>query len=78
MKNIRDERIKQGLSQHALAQRCGYHEQQITRWEQGHNQPSIAAIDDLAYGLGFTLKLERIDAKQTSPTEIQSWEVTLW
>ena len=54
---LRDERIRQNMSQWQLAQRTGYHDKEISRWEKGVNQPRLLAVIDIANALGKDLVL---------------------
>ncbi len=49
---LREFRHAAGLSQEALAERCGLHSTYISLLERGLNSPSLDAISALADGLG--------------------------
>ena len=49
---LRDARRKANLSQSALARVCGIPKTMISRYENGHIDPSIATLLTLAAGLG--------------------------
>ena len=64
---LREERIRQGKTQWALAKLTGYHEQEISRWENGRHDPRLSVVVNLADALGLRFKLETAeDAKSAS------------
>ena len=48
---LREERIRRGMTQCALAKLTGYHEQEISRWENGHHDPRLSVVVNLADAL---------------------------
>lgn len=57
-RQIRDERMRQGMSQLELAKRVGYaHYQPILRWEKGITFPSPEGFFQLKKVLGLDLNL---------------------
>jgi len=68
MRELREARLQQGISQFALANKAGYHSNEVNRWERGHNQPSLTSFVNLAKALGYRVKLEKIDAEDTRPS----------
>jgi transcriptional regulator with XRE-family HTH domain len=53
-KKISATRAKVGISQAALADRCGVDRQTVYRWEAGDREPSATALGTLAVALGVT------------------------
>ena len=51
------ERLKQGLSQRALADRIGMKQPQLAKIERLDSVPSLATLNRYAAGLGLKLKL---------------------
>jgi transcriptional regulator with XRE-family HTH domain len=54
---IRQARMRAGLSQQQLAERCGKAKVQIGRWETGIVAPSLDTLLDLVRACGFDLSL---------------------
>ncbi len=54
---IREARMRAGLSQQQLAERCGKAKVQIGRWETGVVAPSLDTLLDLVRACGFDLPL---------------------
>lgn len=46
--NIKEMRIKRGLTQGQLAELSGIDQRQISRWELGKHRPSIDTVQKLA------------------------------
>jgi transcriptional regulator with XRE-family HTH domain len=57
---IREARLRAGLSQYELAERCGRQRGVIARWEQGTVAPSVETLIDLVRACGFDLPLELV------------------
>lgn len=55
---IVDARINQGLSQAELARRCHMTPANLCRIENGNGNPSLRTLENIAAGLGKTLKIE--------------------
>ncbi|WP_203624125.1 MULTISPECIES: helix-turn-helix transcriptional regulator [unclassified Lacticaseibacillus] len=54
---LHSERIRQGLSQHDLAQKIGMKQPQLAKIERMDSLPSLRTLDRYATGLGLKLKL---------------------
>src|SRR5713101_7750277 len=57
---IREARLRAGLSQYELAERCGRKRGVIARWEQGAVAPSVETLIELVRACGFDLPLELV------------------
>ena len=57
-KTIIAARIEKNLTQKELAQRTGLRQSNISRIENGKSSPTIATLQQIAYGLGKTLHIE--------------------
>jgi transcriptional regulator with XRE-family HTH domain len=57
---IREARLRAGLTQYELAQRCGRQRGVIARWEQGAVAPSVETLVELVRACGFDLPLELV------------------
>jgi transcriptional regulator with XRE-family HTH domain len=57
---IREARLRAGLSQYELSERCGRKRGVIARWEQGTVAPSLETLIDLVRACGFDLPLELV------------------
>lgn len=55
---LREARLRAGLSQYELAERCGRKRGVIARWEQGTVAPSLETLIELVRACGFDLPLE--------------------
>jgi transcriptional regulator with XRE-family HTH domain len=55
---IREARLRAGLSQYELAERCGRKRGVIARWEQGKVAPSVETLIELVNACGFALPLD--------------------
>ena len=57
---LREERLRQGITQHELSHRMEYNRNSVSRWEAGYADPSISAFMDWAGALGaeVTLKID--------------------
>lgn len=53
-KLVRETRIKLGLSQEELAERCGLHRNAIGFIERGERSPSIESVFAISHGLGIS------------------------
>lgn len=51
---VREMRMKLGLSQEELAERCGVHRNAIGLIERGERSPSIETVFAIAHGLGVS------------------------
>lgn len=49
---IKEYRIKAGLSQEALAERCGVSRQAVTKWEKGQSLPTAANLSRICRAVG--------------------------
>lgn len=56
-RQIVEARLREGLTQQELAQRCGMKPANLCRLEGGNGNPSVATLDRIARGLGRTLKV---------------------
>lgn len=54
---IREARLRAGLSQQQLGERCGRAKVQIGRWETGTVAPSLDTLLDIVHACGFDLPL---------------------
>lgn len=52
-------RVASGVTRNELADRSGYHEQIIGRYERGETTPSLRALTDLAQALGAEIDLRK-------------------
>jgi transcriptional regulator with XRE-family HTH domain len=52
---LREWRERAGLTQQALADKCGLSRFQISRWETGEAKPEPASLEPLVRGLGEVL-----------------------
>tara|TARA_R110002074_G_scaffold234473_1_gene406305 strand:- start:7948 stop:8160 length:213 start_codon:yes stop_codon:yes gene_type:complete len=52
--NVRRVRLKKGLTQEAFAEISGFSQQYISSLEQGHRNPTIVTIYELATALGVS------------------------
>lgn len=66
MHEIRDERIRQGLSLEALGEKSGYTGNHIYSLEHGKNRAKIDIVSDLLQALGGKLKVEWDDERRTT------------
>jgi transcriptional regulator with XRE-family HTH domain len=57
---IREARLRAGLTQYELADRCGRDRSVIARWEQGTVAPSVETLVELVRACGFDLPLELV------------------
>lgn len=55
--SLRDERVRRGLTQAAVARRAGYTRRTIGCYEIGHHVPSVDALIRWAHALDYTLTL---------------------
>jgi transcriptional regulator with XRE-family HTH domain len=60
MKTIRE---KAGLTQAALAKKGKFSVRNVQNWEQGHREPGVAVLRQLANLLGVTLDELTVDPK---------------
>lgn len=54
---LRQERLRQGLTQAAVARRAGYARKTIGGYETGHDNPSVDALAHWAAALGLRVAL---------------------
>jgi DNA-binding XRE family transcriptional regulator len=54
---IRERRLAMGLTQTALAERCGVPQSEISRIESGASNPTLATINAIAGSLGVRMEL---------------------
>lgn len=52
--NVRRARIQAGLSQEALAEKSGFSQQYISGLEQGHRNPTLVTVYEIACALGVS------------------------
>lgn len=57
MRQIVEARIKEGLTQQELAERCGMKASNLCRLENGNGNPSVATLEKIARGLGKKLEI---------------------
>lgn len=57
MRQIVEARIKEGLTQQELADRCGMKASNLCRLENGNGNPSVATLEKIARGLGKKLEI---------------------
>lgn len=73
---LRDERIRQRLTQAKVAQRAYVSAGAIGCYEAGHNNPSVNALMSWAAALGYQLTLTpthvRVDQPGTHPTLVEN------
>jgi transcriptional regulator with XRE-family HTH domain len=62
---IREARLRAGLTQYQLAERCGRERSVIARWEKGGVAPSLETLLDLLRVCGFDLSLELVPYDRT-------------
>ncbi|WP_071429411.1 helix-turn-helix domain-containing protein [Angelakisella massiliensis] len=79
-KRIRGFRQRQGLSQEALAERCGLHATYIGQVERGEKNASMESIQKIAAGLGISLdrlfeKIEPVSAQKGPDYPRQAYEL---
>jgi transcriptional regulator with XRE-family HTH domain len=52
--NVKDIRLKNGLSQEELAERSGFSQQYLSDLERGRRNPTIVSIYEIALALGVS------------------------
>lgn len=57
MRQIVEARMKEGLTQQELAERCGMKASNLCRLENGNGNPSVATLEKIARGLGRRLEI---------------------
>ncbi|RMH52567.1 MAG: helix-turn-helix domain-containing protein [Zetaproteobacteria bacterium] len=67
---IRDLRLRQGLSQRALAERAGISAAALSQLEAGRVSPSVATLEKLADGLGVSVASFFLQSARDSDLEI--------
>lgn len=65
MAEARRIREAKGITQGALGARAGFDLKCVNRWENGWNQPSLAAFEMLLESLGCHLTIERIEPSKS-------------
>jgi len=65
--NLREARLKRGLSQERLAHICGLNMTHVARIERGEREPGVRTVSKLARGLGVsaTVLFEGIDGRDS-------------
>jgi len=51
-RNVKDARLKAGLSQEQLAERSGFSQQYLSGLERGQRNPTVVTVFELAQALG--------------------------
>lgn len=51
-RNVKDARLKAGLSQEQLAERSGFSQQYLSGLERGQRNPTVVTLFELAQALG--------------------------
>ena len=54
-KRLREWRERAGLTQQALADKCGVSRSQVSRWETGESRPALCSLEPLVRRLGEAL-----------------------
>lgn len=57
MRQIVEARMKEGLTQQELAERCGMKASNLCRLENGNGNPSVATLEKIARVLGRRLEI---------------------
>ena len=68
---IREARLRAGLTQYELAERCGRKRGVIARWEQGAVAPSAETLIELVRACGFDLPLELVPYEPAGADRLQ-------
>lgn len=64
-RNVRRLRLRKGLTQERLAEICGFSQQYISGLEQGHRNPTIVTVYEIASALSVSyLELMRPPRKR--------------
>jgi transcriptional regulator with XRE-family HTH domain len=69
---IREARLRAGLSQYELAERCGRKRGVIARWEQGAVAPSLETLIELVHACGFDLPLELVPYETAGTDQLET------
>jgi transcriptional regulator with XRE-family HTH domain len=56
---LRQERIRQGLTQKLVCLGADFRPSQLSQWESGHIEPSLGSLIQWADALGFNVVLEK-------------------
>lgn len=64
-----DRRIRRGLTQNELAEKCNTSQSSIARIENGDQIPTIKTLQKIALALKFNLELPELGLEGTSQTE---------
>lgn len=57
---LQAERIRQGVSQHELADRIGMKQPQLAKIERMESTPSLTTLNRYAHGLGLEIRMQVI------------------
>lgn len=60
MQSIINMRKAQNMTQKELSKRCGIHQADISKFENGSRRPSLKLLQRLAHGIDMELKIELI------------------
>lgn len=60
MKSIIHVRKAKNMTQKELSKRCGIHQADISKFENGSRKPSLKLLQRLAHGIDMELKIELI------------------
>ena len=64
-RNVRRIRLRKGLTQERLAEICGFSQQYISGLEQGHRNPTVVTVHEIASALSVSyLELMRPPRKR--------------
>lgn len=55
---LQAERIRQGISQHELANRIGMKQPQLAKIERMESTPSLTTLNRYAHGLGLEIRMQ--------------------
>jgi transcriptional regulator with XRE-family HTH domain len=55
---LQAERIRQGISQHELAERIGMKQPQLAKIERMKSTPSLTTLNRYAHGLGLEIRMQ--------------------
>lgn len=73
---LRQQRESAGITQAALAARCGTSQATVCAYERGHKQPSVPTLERLLAACGARLAIERAPEPVVVPTIRQHDEVS--
>ncbi|MGT2755444.1 helix-turn-helix domain-containing protein [Streptococcus ovis] len=66
-KNLREQRIKTGLTQKQVAEELGTKQQNYMRWETGKNSPTLITLEKLAKF--FNITVSELVSEKTEESE---------